>query len=105
MPKLTVTTRSGEGREIAVATGPSLMQGLREAGVDEIQAVCGGCAACCTCHVYVASEQLDRLPPMSEEEDALLESSDARQPTSRLSCQIPVTEALEGLRVTVAPDL
>ena len=105
MPKLTVTTRAGDDREIVVPAGRSLMQGLREAGVDEIQAVCGGCAACCTCHVFVASEQLDRLPPMSSEEDALLDSSDARQPSSRLSCQIPVTEELEGLRVTVAPDM
>src|SRR5260370_16005999 len=98
MPRITVTTRTGEERTIQVAIGRSLMEELRNAGIDEIQAVCGGCGACCTCHVYIAAECLTELPPMSEQEDALLDSSEVRIDRSRLSCQIPVTGSLDGVR-------
>jgi 2Fe-2S ferredoxin len=99
-----VTTRTGEQRTIEAATGGSLMEELRNAGIDEIQALCGGCGACCTCHVYIAAERVTELPRMSEQEDALLDSSDVRIDRSRLACQIPVTESLDGLRLTVAPE-
>ena len=105
MPRINVTTRTGEERIVEAATGRSLMEELRNGGIDEIQALCGGCGACCTCHVYVEAERLADLPPMSEQEDALLDSSDMRNERSRLSCQIPVTEALDGLQLTVAPEL
>jgi len=105
MPRIIVTTRSGEERTVEAANGRCLMEELRAGGIDEIQAVCGGCGACCTCHVFVAADRLAGLPPMSEQEDALLDSSDSRNERSRLACQIPVTDALDGLRVTVAPEL
>jgi 2Fe-2S ferredoxin len=104
MPTIIVTTRAGEERTVQAATGHSLMEGLRNGGIDEIQALCGGCGACCTCHVYIEAERLAEMPAMSEQEDALLDSSDVRIDRSRLSCQIPVTESLEGLRLSVAPE-
>jgi 2Fe-2S ferredoxin len=105
MPTVVVTTRRGEEKTVQVATGLSLMEGLRAAGIDEIEAVCGGCAACCTCHVYIQPGSAADLGAMSEQEDALLDSSDARTANSRLSCQIDVNESLNGLRITVAPEI
>jgi 2Fe-2S ferredoxin len=105
MPTVVVTTRRGEEQSVQVAVGASLMEGLRAAGIDEIEAICGGCAACCTCHVYIQSGSTADLGAMAEQEDALLDSSDARKPESRLSCQIPVNESLDGLRLTVAPEM
>jgi 2Fe-2S ferredoxin len=105
MPTVVVTTRRGEEKVVQVAAGFSLMEGLRAAGIDEIEAVCGGCAACCTCHVYIQPASTADLGAMSEQEDALLDSSDARTANSRLSCQISVNESLDGLRITVAPEL
>ena len=80
------------------------MEAIKAASVDELAALCGGNCSCATCHVYVDPAFTGRLPAMSEDEDDLLDSSDHRQPQSRLSCQIPVTSELEGLRVTIAPE-
>ncbi len=104
MPKVYVTTREGEQRMVAAVSGRSLMENLRDGGIDEILALCGGNCSCATCHVHVSQEWLDRLPPMSADEDDLLDSSDHRQANSRLSCQIPVTDALDQLHVSVAPE-
>lgn len=104
MPTVTVTTREGDQRTIEATSGRSLMENLRDGGIDEILALCGGNMSCATCHVHVADAWLDRLPPMSADEDDLLDSSDHRRPNSRLSCQIPVTDALDQLCVTVAPE-
>ncbi|HLY55242.1 MAG TPA: 2Fe-2S iron-sulfur cluster-binding protein [Stellaceae bacterium] len=101
---LTVVLRSGEAKAITGTQGDSLMQTIRGAGIDEVMALCGGCCSCATCHVYVDPEFADRLPPMSPDENDLLDTSSHREASSRLSCQIPVSEALEGIRVTVAPE-
>lgn len=105
MARIIVITRQGEERTIEAASGHSLMEALRSGGIDEIQALCGGCAACCTCHVYIEASPAEALPPMLEQENALLESSDVRDARSRLACQIEVSEALDGLRVRIAPEL
>ena len=104
MPKILVTLREGAKQEVEAASGISLMENLRDSGIDEILALCGGCCSCATCHVYIDEEFMDRLPPVSEDEDALLDSSAHRLPTSRLSCQINVDDRLAGLRVTVSPE-
>ena len=65
------------------------MEVIRDAGIDELLALCGGCCSCATCHVHVDPDFAARLPPMSEDENDLLDSSDDRDETSRLSCQIP----------------
>ena len=104
MPKLTVTTREGETSEIDVADGLTVMEAIRDNGFDELLALCGGCCSCATCHVHIDPAFTDKLREMSEDEDDLLESTDHRQPTSRLSCQIPFTAELDGLKVTIAPE-
>ena len=104
MPKLVVVTRDGSERAVDGDVGLSVMEVIRENGFDELLALCGGCCSCATCHVHVDSDWSDRLPPMSEDENDLLESSDHRNETSRLSCQIPFTQDMDGLRVTIAPE-
>ena len=104
MPKLIVTTRSGETREVEAAAGLSVMEAIRDNGFDELLALCGGCCSCATCHIHVDPAFKDLLPAMSEDEDDLLDSSDDRTETSRLSCQVPFTPELDGLRVTIAKE-
>lgn len=104
MPKLIVTTRTGETCEIGAPEGLSVMEALKDADVGDILAICGGMCACATCHVYIDGTYFDRLPEMSEDENDLLDASDFRQPTSRLSCQIRVNSVVEGLALTVAPE-
>ena len=104
MTKLTIVTRAGAAKEIDAKPGTSLMQAIRDGGFDELQALCGGCCSCATCHVYVDPAFAALLPKMSEDENDLLDTSDNRNAKSRLSCQIPLTEALAGLRVAIAPE-
>ena len=104
MPKLIVVTRAGEESTVDVAEGLTVMEAIRDNGFDELLALCGGCCSCATCHVHVDPAFQDRLPEMSEDEDDLLESSDHRNETSRLGCQIPFTAQLDGLKVTIAPE-
>jgi 2Fe-2S ferredoxin len=103
MPKLIVTTREGATSEIEVEDGLTVMEAIRDNGFDELLALCGGCCSCATCHVYVDADGVD-LPAMSEDEDDLLESSDHRRENSRLSCQVPLTAELSGMKVTIAPE-
>jgi 2Fe-2S ferredoxin len=76
------------------------MEAIRQAGFDELEAMCGGSCSCATCHVYAKAMP---SPPGGDEDD-LLDSSDHRQADSRLSCQIRLNAALSGLRVTIAPE-
>lgn len=80
------------------------MDALRDGGFDEVLALCGGCCSCATCHVHVEKEWLGSLPPLSCDEDDLLESSDHRDELSRLSCQIQLTPALDGIAVRIADE-
>ena len=104
MPSLIVTTRNGDTREVSGNAGMSVMQVIRDHGFDDLLALCGGCCSCATCHVFVDADQMAILPPMSADEDDLLDSSDARTAASRLSCQLPFGDELDGLRVTIAPE-
>ena len=104
MPLISVTTRSGDTHELNAEPGLSVMEVIRDAGFDELLALCGGCCSCATCHVKVDPAFADTLPPMSQDEDDLLDSSSHREQCSRLSCQLMVTDALDGLRVTIAPE-
>ena len=101
MAEIFVTTR--EGNEIALPAKPgmSVMEIIRDGGIDELLALCGGCCSCATCHVYVPGGEAGT--PGADETD-LLDSSDHKTATSRLSCQIPFTAALDGLKVVIAPE-
>jgi ferredoxin, 2Fe-2S len=100
MAKVTFIFPAGGRRELDAPLGASIMMTAVVNGIDEILAECGGSVACATCHVYVEPSQLPLLPPMSAAEDELLNAiASERRPNSRLSCQLIVTEALDGLVV------
>lgn len=101
---LTIVSRHGQTRQLPLEPGLTLMEVLRDGGVDEVLALCGGCCACATCHVHVDPAFTGRLDAMSGDEDDLLSSSDHRVAGSRLSCQIRLHAGLDGLRITVAPE-
>jgi len=98
-----VTTREGEAKTIPGQEGLSLMEILRDNGIDEAFALCGGCCSCATCHVYVEGEGLSALPPASADESDLLDGLGHRRDNSRLSCQIAWTPGLGSLQVAIAP--
>lgn len=104
MIRISVETRDGCVREVTGNAGATLMETIRDNGFDELLALCGGCCSCATCHVIVAPEFAGKLPDMSPDEDDLLDSSDHRTEGSRLSCQIPLSEELDGLRVRIAEE-
>ena len=104
MPKLVVVTRDGSEQTLEGQSGLSVMEIIRDAGVDELLALCGGCCSCATCHIHVDPEFADKVTPMGEDENDLLESSDHRNEQSRLSCQIQFNGALDGLRVVIAQE-
>jgi ferredoxin, 2Fe-2S len=104
MAQFTIVTREGTEQSITAATGLSLMEAIRDAGVDELLALCGGCCSCATCHVYVDPGFESALPAMSDDENDLLDSSGHRNENSRLSCQIKLDDSLDGLRVTIAAE-
>ena len=104
MPKIIVVNQAGEEREIEALNGTTLMEAIRDNGFDELLALCGGCCSFATCHVHVDPAFSDKLPAISADEDDLLDSSDERDANSRLSCQVPVTDALDGMKVTIAQE-
>jgi len=104
LPSVTIVTREGVERDIQATVGNTLMEAIRDAGIDELLALCGGCCSCATCHVKIEPGFEDAIPPLGEDENDLLDSSSSRAETSRLSCQIPITDALEGLRVAIAAE-
>ncbi len=104
MPKLIVELRSGIERELNGEAGLSVMEVIRDAGIDEILALCGGNCSCATCHVHIDPAFVDLLKPMSEDENDLLDSTSDRDATSRLSCQVQFTAALDGMRVRIAEE-
>jgi 2Fe-2S ferredoxin len=104
MVKLVVTDKDGRRVVVDARPGLSIMENIR-ALPRSVEAICGGMCACATCHVLIDPAWVARLPPRRYEERVMLESSpwfDAQR--SRLSCQVLVSEALEGLTFSVAPD-
>lgn len=104
MTSLIVALRSGESVTITGDAGISVMEMIRDAGIDQLLALCGGSCSCATCHVYVEPEFARRLPAMSDDENDLLDSSDNRTTNSRLSCQLIWSDVLDGMTVTIAPE-
>lgn len=103
MATIRVTDREGELHFLDAQLGQSVMEIIRDAGLP-IEAQCGGCASCATCHVYVDEAWLARLAPQSETEVDMLDLTMGVKDNSRLSCQIPFESGLDGLSVELAPE-
>ena len=107
MSKLLVTLRSGEVREVEGKPGVSVKQVILDAGIYEVHGVtnCGGCCSCGTCHVIFDPQSAALLAEPEECELDLLEIVSERTATSRLSCQVPFTDALDGAQVRIGPEV
>lgn len=102
MITLHIETPEGNTRDITVAPEGSLMEAIREAGFDALPAACGGCCSCATCHVVIEPDAFAKLAEASSDEDDLLDGSDYREESSRLSCQVPLTSDLDGMKLRIA---
>ncbi len=104
MASINVTSRDGQRHQLAARPGMSVMEIIRDGGLDELLALCGGNCSCATCHVYVADDWRDAVGEANADEADLLDTSDHKTAASRLSCQIAFTAALDGVEVTIAPE-
>jgi 2Fe-2S ferredoxin len=102
MPKVTYTAHTGEETTIDGALGESVMQTAVKNGVRSIVGECGGVLSCATCHIFLDPADVGRVPPMNDLEDEMLDGTAVdRELLSRLSCQIRLTNELDGLHVTM----
>ena len=101
--KIIATDRKGKEHTLEGRDGWSVMEILRDGGLD-IAAECGGACACATCHVYVTDGWFEKLPAPSEAEIDMLDMALAVEPNSRLSCQVICSDETDGIKVTVAPE-
>jgi 2Fe-2S ferredoxin len=101
--KILVTDQCGKEHELEGLDGWRVMEVIRDWGLD-IKAECGGSCTCATCHVWVDPAWYGRLPAPDDEEEDLIYSSLDRKPNSRLSCQILLSDDLDGLKVTLTPS-
>ena len=99
MPKITYIEHSGKEHVIEAPVGQTVMETAVKHAVPGIDADCGGACACATCHVYVDPEWLPKLPKRQDMEEQMLDFAIELKPNSRLSCQLKVTPALDGLIV------
>ena len=104
MPKITYIEHNGTEHVIDVPNGWSVMEGAVQNNIDGIDADCGGCMSCATCHVYVDPEWAERTGEPDAMEDGMLDCVLDRQATSRLSCQIQVSDDIDGLVVRIPED-
>ena len=104
MVQITFVEPDSTRKTVEAEVGLSVMEVAVRHNIDGIKAECGGQCSCATCHIYVDEDYFERVgAPMDDEED-MLDFSDNRQPTSRLGCQVDVTEALDGMTVQVAVE-
>ena len=103
MGKIIVTDREDKVHELEATEGLVLMEIIRDAGLP-IEAACGGCASCATCHVYVDKDWSQKLNPIEDEEESMLDQAFNVKENSRLSCQIEYFEIFNGIKVKLAPE-
>jgi len=101
VPQITFIQPDGSAATLNIATGSSVMEGARAGGIPGIEAICGGMCSCATCHCYVDARWQSCLPRMEDDEAALLDFAWERRASSRLSCQLTVSEAMDGLVLEV----
>tara|TARA_B100001996_G_scaffold339637_1_gene292759 strand:+ start:725 stop:1045 length:321 start_codon:yes stop_codon:yes gene_type:complete len=99
MPKITYIEHNGKSHDIDVANGLTVMEGAVQNNIPGIDADCGGSCACATCHVYVKEEWFDKIPKKENAEEDMLDMAFEPKKMSRLSCQITVSDSLDGLVV------
>ena len=99
MPKITYIEHNGKSHTINVANGLSVMEGAVQNNISGIDADCGGGMACATCHVYVKEEWFNKLPKKEDGEEDMIDMAYEPNKYSRLSCQLTVSDELEGLTV------
>tara|TARA_B100002051_G_scaffold224132_1_gene219070 strand:+ start:64 stop:384 length:321 start_codon:yes stop_codon:yes gene_type:complete len=100
MPKITYIESSGNKKTIDVKNGLSIMEGAIQNNIPEIDADCGGGMACATCHVYVKEEWFNKLPKAEDGEQDMIDMAFEPKKNSRLSCQLIVSDELDGIIVT-----
>jgi len=103
MTKIRVKDREGDIRELSADVGMSLMEIIRDSGMD-IEAACGGCCACATCHIYIDQSCISRLKNKDDDEESMLDQAFNVKDNSRLGCQIEFTDDLDGMEVELAPE-
>ena len=101
MARITYIEYDGTPHEVEVRNGLTVMEGARDNNIPGIEADCGGACACSTCHVYVDAAWIDKLPPREAMEEDMLDFAWEGKPNSRLSCQIKVSDELDGLIVRI----
>ena len=101
MPKITYIEHSGKSHTIEVANGLSVMEGAVQNNIPGIDADCGGSMACATCHVYVKEEWFNKLPKKEDGEEDMLDMAFEPKKNSRLSCQLMISDQLDGLVVNL----
>ena len=101
MAKITYIEHTGKSHTIDVSNGLTVMEGAVQNNIPGIDADCGGGMACATCHVYVKEEWFNKIPPKNEGEDDMLDQAYKPQKNSRLSCQIEVSDNIDGLEVNL----
>jgi len=99
VPKITYIENNGKSHTVDVSNGLTVMEGAVQNDIPGIDADCGGSMACATCHVYVKEDWFNKLPPKNEGEDDMLDQAYEPNSSSRLSCQIQISDDLEGLEV------
>jgi 2Fe-2S ferredoxin len=100
---LKVKDRDGLIHELDAQIGSTIMEIIRDAGLD-IEAACGGCCACATCHVYVTNEKIQKLKLIDDDEESMLDQAFSVLNNSRLGCQIEYSNDLDGMELTLAPE-
>jgi len=101
--KIIVKDRQGDVQELSADMGLTLMEIIRDAGMD-IEAACGGCCACATCHLYVDKNWFSKLSAMEDDEESMLDQAFNVQDNSRLGCQVEFNDELDGIKVELAPE-
>ena len=104
MPRITYIEHDGTAHTVDVPVGKSVMEGAVDNAVPGIDADCGGACACATCQVYVDPVWAGKLPAKTDMEETMLDFAPAVQPNSRLSCQLRMTEALDGIVLRVPKE-
>ncbi len=101
--KIRVIDRDGNKHELEGDPNSTLMEILRDADL-AIEAACGGCCACATCHVYINDQWLEKISPKDDDEESMLDQAFDVRNTSRLSCQISLSEELDGIELEIAKE-